>query len=431
MAREQVKRKQAAPPVEIGRGVLVRGGRRIADDAWIVLDDEAPAPANGDIVVSLGRFQRERESLRAREGKLGLLLNAADAVEEMSADAAGFALIMVQFPVFRDGRGLSTARLLRERYKYSGELRAVGDVREDQVFFMLRCGFDAFEIIAADPEAVFARASRTFRTAYQAAADLTVPAFRLRARPAAPRLVHERPKPAFSGKELADYYTARVEGFSARDVLAFAARDMWPGKFALVSSFGAESAVLLHLASTIDTAMPVIFLETERHFAQTLQYRDDLVARLGLTNVIVQTPDAQEASVKDARDDLWRRDPDACCALRKVRPLGRALAPYEAWATGRKRFQGGRRATLQLIEHDGRHFKVNPLALWSPEDIAAYIARHDLPAHPLVAQGFPSIGCWPCTKAAPPESRAGRWAHAEKTECGIHTLAGDGFAISS
>ncbi|MES1199018.1 MAG: phosphoadenylyl-sulfate reductase [Pseudomonadota bacterium] len=225
---------------------------------------------------------------------------------------------------------------------------------------------------------------------------------------------------ARSPEERAAHYAQQLEGRTAREVLDFALNELWPGRMAIVSSFGAESAVLLHVLSTIDRHAPVIFLETDRHFAQTLQYRDDLVARLGLTNVIDQKPDAEEAKAEDARGDLWRRDPDACCALRKVRPLSAALEGYDAWVTGRKRFQGGLRAALALIEHDGVHYKVNPLAAWKAEEIAAYMAANDLPQHPLVAQGFPSIGCWPCTKPAAAQDRSGRWADIEKTECGIH-----------
>lgn len=216
---------------------------------------------------------------------------------------------------------------------------------------------------------------------------------------------------------------AALEGASAREILAYALKEAWPRKFAIVSSFGAESATLLHIAASVDKAAPVIFLETNRHFAQTLAYRDELVARLGLTNVVNQSPDAEEAAHEDAKGDLWRRDPDACCALRKVRPLGAALAPFEAWASGRKRFHGGLRANLPVVEHDGVHYKVNPLATWSAEDIAAYMAAHDLPAHPMVAQGFPSIGCWPCTQPAEAPGRSGRWAGLDKTECGIHVPA--------
>lgn len=412
MAREQIKRKPAAAPVAIGRGVLVREGARVARDPWVFLADDAPIPEGADIVVSVARYKADLNVL-THAGRIGVLVKPEDAVEDIGADAMLFTLIVVQFPAFRDGRGLTTARLLRERYGYAGELRASGDVLEDQLYFMLRCGFDAFEIVAADPEAAYARAARTFSQVYQPAADKRAPAFRLRT-PA----VQESVVPFRSANAQAAHFARTWENVDAREVLAWAAAGQWKGRFALVSSFGAESAVLLHLAASIDTALPVIFLDTERHFAQTLQYRDELVARLGLTNVRAQTADAGEAAAEDRDGDLWRRDADACCALRKVRPLERALEGFDAWATGRKRFQGGLRAALPLVEHDGTHFKVNPLANWTAEDVAAYMARHDLPPHPLVAQGFPSIGCWPCTM--PAEGRAGRWSGAEKTECGIH-----------
>ena len=437
MAREQIKRKPAAAPVEIGRGVLVRDGARVAHDPWVFLADSDPLPEGADIVVSLARYVSDLDVL-THAGRIGVLIKPEDAVESIADDVMLFALIVVQFPAFRDGRGLTTARLLRERYRYKGELRASGDVLEDQLYFMLRCGFDAFEIVASDPEAAYARAARTFSHAYQPAADARVPVFRLRAGgggldrapagahgastnnagqgPRAPNL--QAVVPFRTPSAHAAHFARQWEGARARDVLAWAATEQWKGRFALVSSFGAESAVLLHLASTIDKALPVIFLDTDRHFAQTLQYRDELVGKLGLTNVRAQTPNAVEAANEDANGDLWQRDADACCALRKVRPLELALENFDAWGTGRKRFQSGLRAGLALVEHDGAHFKVNPLAGWSVEDAAAYVIKHDLPPHPLTAQGFPSIGCWPCTK--PAEGREGRWSGAEKTECGIH-----------
>jgi uncharacterized protein (DUF934 family) len=183
MAREQVKRKAAAKAVELGAGALIRDGALAADDPWILLADDEAADEGADIVVSMPRFKAEREALLARHaGRLGVLIDAGEAIEEVADDAPRLTLVMVRFPAFRDGRGFTTARLLRERYKYSGELRAVGDVLEDQIFFMLRCGFDAFELIAADPAAAFARASRLFSAAYQPAADRRVPAARLRSK---------------------------------------------------------------------------------------------------------------------------------------------------------------------------------------------------------------------------------------------------------
>ncbi|HVY85397.1 MAG TPA: DUF934 domain-containing protein [Caulobacterales bacterium] len=187
MAREQVKRKKGGESAPLARGALVRGGVRVMDDPWLVIEDDAEAPDGADIVVSVARFKAEREALLARKGRLGVMVAPADAVEEIGADAQQFAVVMVQFPVFRDGRGFTSAQLLRHRYQYRGELRAVGDVLEDQLFFMLRSGFDAFEILGGDPLAVYARAARVFSFGYQPTGDGFVPVHRLRARRALER----------------------------------------------------------------------------------------------------------------------------------------------------------------------------------------------------------------------------------------------------
>ena len=201
-----------------------------------------------------------------------------------------------------------------------------------------------------------------------------------------------------------------------------AAHEAFGGGLALVSSFGAESAALLHLASRTIPDVPVIFLETGKHFAQTLSHRRRLAQELGLTNVRDVTPDADDLAAGDPSGDLWRRDTDACCDLRKVRPLDRALSGFDAWITGRKQFHGGARTRLPAFEHIGSHYKVNPLVRWTSDDVQAHLAAHELPRHPLVAQGFPSIGCWPCTHpvAEGGDARAGRWRGQAKTECGIH-----------
>lgn len=214
-----------------------------------------------------------------------------------------------------------------------------------------------------------------------------------------------------------------LEGKHPLDILRVAL-EQFDGKITLVSSFGAESAVLLHLVSQIDKNFPVIFIDTEKHFAQTLDYKDELVAKLGLTNVTVAKPEPVALKEADPKGDLWKRDPDACCSVRKVEPNERVLAPFEAWISGRKRHHGSVRAALPVVEHDGLHYKVNPLVSWSPKEIAAYMKEHDLPAHPLVAEGFPSIGCWPCTSPSEgTDARAGRWAGSGKSECGIHRAA--------
>jgi phosphoadenosine phosphosulfate reductase len=201
-----------------------------------------------------------------------------------------------------------------------------------------------------------------------------------------------------------------------------AAIEHFGDKVALVSSFGSESAVLLHMAAQIKPDIPVLFLDTGMLFGQTLDYRKALVARLGLTDVRDLRPQFQDLAVHDPAADLWKTDTDACCNIRKVLPLGRALEGFDGWITGRKRFQGGDRLRLQVVEQGESQIKFNPLANWTKEQLDAYAAEHDLPPHPLVAFGYPSIGCWPCT--APVEeggdTRAGRWAGSDKTECGIH-----------
>ena len=201
-------------------------------------------------------------------------------------------------------------------------------------------------------------------------------------------------------------------------------------RVALVSSFGAESAVLLHLAARVDPDIAILFLDTGMLFGQTLDYRKQLAERLGLTGVRDLRPRFENLAVSDPNAELWKTDTDACCHIRKVLPLDAALAGYDAWVTGRKRFHGGDRLRLKVVEEVEGKLKFNPLANWTKGDLDAYVAQHDLPAHPLVAAGFPSIGCWPCT--APVEEgadvRAGRWVGSQKTECGIHTARAPGVA---
>lgn len=226
---------------------------------------------------------------------------------------------------------------------------------------------------------------------------------------------------------------ARLNGLyrhhAAADVLAAALTDPLAGSSALVSSFGAESVVLLHMVAVIDRSTPVLFLETGMLFPETLEYQQDLAEKLGLTNVQLISPDRSELLTQDSEGLLHLAEPDACCALRKTRPLNRALYQFDTWITGRKRFQGGRRSDMALFEADdtGR-IKVNPLAHWTPDDVLDYRINNRLPAHPLVEKGFSSIGCAPCTTPTAPgeDPRAGRWRNAPKTECGIHlpTLQG-------
>jgi phosphoadenosine phosphosulfate reductase len=179
------------------------------------------------------------------------------------------------------------------------------------------------------------------------------------------------------------------------------------------------------MVSQIDKATPVVFVDTGQHFPETLAYRDEICAFLGLTKVIVAEPKAETMAQQDPEKLLFTSDPDRCCDIRKVRPLAAAIEVYDAWITGRKGFQTADRARLPLFESEGKRVKVNPLVGWSASDVLAYIAEAGLPRHPLVANGFPSIGCLPCTSGVWPgeDARAGRWRGRAKIECGIHVAA--------
>ncbi len=214
----------------------------------------------------------------------------------------------------------------------------------------------------------------------------------------------------------------RFSGVSAQDMLRELLTGELAGRTAAVSSFGAESAVLLHMVSEIDRDVPVVFTNTQKMFGETLAYRDELAERLGFTDLRVFRPDPRLLAIKDKTGLRWSYDPDGCCDLRKVEPLRRALAPFDAWISGRKGFQSGTRTALPRFEEDEGRLKINPLADWDKAKLDTYFAEHDLPRHPLEAQGYLSIGCAPCTtKVAPGEDpRAGRWRSFDKVECGIH-----------
>lgn len=214
----------------------------------------------------------------------------------------------------------------------------------------------------------------------------------------------------------------RFRGMTTSNILRSAIRDIFPGRIAVVSSFGAEAAIVLQLVAEIDPSVPVIFLETGKHFGETLTYRDILALRFGLTDLRSIEPDPAEVAAEDPNGDLWKRDPNRCCALRKVRPLERALAGFNAWITGRKRYHGGERAALPFAETADGRIKVNPLAAWSAADVDEAFKRYKLPRHPLFDEGYASIGCAPCTRPLldGESGRDGRWAGTDKRECGIH-----------
>jgi phosphoadenosine phosphosulfate reductase len=234
-------------------------------------------------------------------------------------------------------------------------------------------------------------------------------------------------RPSLVGLEgdLAEAAATRLETLAprARRMLQIAIKQQFAGRIALVSSFGAESAVLLHLVAQIDRTTPVIFLDTGRHFAETLEHKKALCRQLEISNVVVARPDDRVIAEEDPERSLFARDPDRCCRIRKVLPLNRALEGFDAWITGRKSYQNQDRTSLLAYERAGRRVKINPLVDWGAPDVIGYLRACQLPSHPLVSRGFPSIGCSPCTSAVestdPP--RSGRWRGLAKTECGIHT----------
>jgi phosphoadenosine phosphosulfate reductase len=230
--------------------------------------------------------------------------------------------------------------------------------------------------------------------------------------------------PAWTAADV-ERLTARYAGVSTAEMLADLLNGELKGRVAAVSSFGSESAVLLDLVAAADKDVPVIFVNTQKIFGETLAYRDALSEQLGFTDLREFRPDPRLLAEKDATSLRWSYDPDGCCDLRKVEPLRRALAPFDAWISGRKAFQGKTRAALPRFELDEGRLKVNPLADWTKADLDAAFEARKLPRHPLEAQGYPSVGCVPCTSQVQPgeDPRAGRWRGWDKTECGIHDPA--------
>ena len=241
-----------------------------------------------------------------------------------------------------------------------------------------------------------------------------------------------RPRLSVGDAEVAARLAAlqeKAKGRDAHGILELALREEFAGKTAVVSSFGAESAVLLKLVADIDPNTPILFLNTGKLFGETLRYRDRLQDALGLGDVRSLSPSLEERQNKDPEGTLWSRDTDACCDFRKTIPLARALEPFQAQITGRKRFQTRERADMLPVEYFEGRYRFNPLWQWDLQQLEAFIERNNLPQHPLVEDGYPSIGCMPCTRRvqAGEDYRAGRWSGLDKDECGIHLTDGGGI----
>ena len=241
-----------------------------------------------------------------------------------------------------------------------------------------------------------------------------------------------RPKLSASDAEVAARLAVlqdKAKGRDAHGILELARREYFAGKTAVVSSFGAESVVLLKLVADIDPNTPILFLNTGKLFGETLRYRDRLQDVLGLGDVRSLSPSLEERQNKDPEGTLWSRNADACCDFRKTIPLARALEPFQAQITGRKRFQTRERADMQAVEYFEGRYRFNPLWQWDLHQLEAFTERNNLPRHPLVEDGYPSIGCMPCTRRvqAGEDYRAGRWSGLDKDECGIHLTDGGGI----
>ena len=398
---------------------LLRNGALTAD-AWVHTGDDEPLPDGAAAIVGLARWQAERDALLARQAPVGIRLRSDESPAAIAGDLDRFGVVALEFPVFKDGRSFSHARLLRERYGYRGEVRAFGHILRDQYLFLDRCGVDAIEVKDESAVEEWRRAASEFSVWYQPAADSRRPIAALR---------RDGSGPARQSSGRAAAAESRVRTFSgkyghlpAQKLLARMIEDEFPGRIALVASFGSESAILLHMVAGIDPATPVIFLDTGKLFGETLRYRDALVKHLGLSHVRSVQPDPDRVRALDSDGMLWKRDHDACCRMRKIEPLAPALEGFDAWITGRKRYQGERRAVLPVIEAQDGRVKINPLASWSRDVVEEYFDEHELPRHPLEAEGYLSIGCMPCTDRIErgEASRAGRWRGTDKTECGIH-----------
>ena len=315
-----------------------------------------------------------------RAGKTGVIWPNNRDVDDLVPYLDRLAAVALVFPTFRDGRAYSQARLLRERHGYRGELRATGQVLRDQFVFMLRAGFDAFEVKQGQPtrkrlpprsSAIRCSTSRPATAASPRCIGACSCGIRR-----APANERARAAGSIGAERRRDLPPARELDRSLRtaspaEVIATALQTVGRERLAVVSSFGTESAALLKVMADVDPAIPVVFLDTGWLFEETLAYRDTLIATLGLRDVRSIRPLEEALSREDPERELWFSDPDACCRIRKVEPLARALAPFSAWINGRKRFQGGLRADIAVVEQDGIRLKFNPFANVSREEIEA------------------------------------------------------------
>jgi phosphoadenosine phosphosulfate reductase len=354
-----------------------------------------------------GQFQSLQEWLDAPQPGGGILIQPADDVRKLEGRLGNVGLIAIEFHRIGDGRGYTHAFLLRHRLGYAGPLRAVNAITADQVYALARVGFDSFALRADQEPDAATNALRTFTTHYQSD-------------PLAIGSLHNREQANFEAKiKLLERVLADIAKNNKGAALA--------------SSLSAEDMVLTDVIARLNLPIDVFTLETGRLHPETLALVGETKAKYGL-DIKLERPDPK--AVEDyvsayGRDGFYDGVPQrkACCNIRKVVPLARALEGRGAWITGQRREQAVTRGQLAETERDeDRHMdKYNPLADWSWADVLAYAARFDIPMNPLYQLGYVSIGCEPCTKATRPgeDPRAGRWwwEAQDSRECGLHVAA--------
>jgi phosphoadenosine phosphosulfate reductase len=415
-------RKQILWKGKLQMAKIILGGQ-VADDTWTVIrlsTEESAASVelpDADAIFPLPLWQARKQEIISSYKRIGLWIDSNEAVESIADDLHYFAVIGVNFPKFADGRGFSTARLLRERYKYEGEIRAIGDVLHDQLFYMKRCGFDAFAVRSDKDIEQALQALATFPESYQSAVDQPQPLFRRREQPT--KLVDV-------SEELQTSVLQKAN--TATMLLAQIGRDFSPAVFA--SSLGAEDMVLTDLIIRSHLPIKIFSLDTGRLPGETYDLMGEVEKHYKVKlNIYYPRHEAVEEYVRTEGINAFYDSVELrkrCCHIRKVEPLKRALAGNKAWITGLRAQQAATRNGLPVREFDADNQleKFNPLSDWTEREVWTYLRLFGVPYNALHDKHYPSIGCAPCTRAiaAGEDVRAGRWwwESPESKECGLH-----------
>ena len=380
--------------------ILIEQGNQVAEENWYF---------DLDLTITFSEFK-----IRPIANAV-ITINPDDDYSDIEEYTHLIKVIIIPFTSFADGRVFSVARQLRQAFKYGNKIIVSGPMISAQYGFALQCGIDGILI----PEELFLRQPISLWQQALAIHPVKHDVYRY------PQLNNF--SYAAENEASLDQLNQRLADKSAEYLLRFVTNESNFGRTAVVSSFGAESAILLHLIAQIDPSIPVIFIDTGKHFRETIEYKDTLTEYLGLTNVITIAPREKDLRHHDNNGLLHMTDTTACCYLRKVLPLEQALEQFDTWISGRKFYQTESRKHLPLFEQTGHHVKVNPLIHWGHSAMEKYMLEHNLPKHPLVREGYTSIGCSHCTTPTVKgeDSRAGRWRREDKTECGIHFIDGE------